>query len=363
MTPIPTPTPTPTPTWGTSPRPVTRLLAPLVALVLVLAGCSFGDDTMTLYAEFDDAQDLVTQAQVRAGDVPVGLVTAIDLTDDLRARVTMEVDADLQLPGDTAAWLSKTSLLGERFVDLRPQGTDGRVTDGMELADTRVVTDLEDLVGVGSDTLAFVAADRLAAAVQLGAEAFGGRGALIDQLVTDLRLVVGRYEDGTDTITGLIDELAALTASLAPDAEANAGTLDLLLESSDALAEQDERLLQSLADLQRLAVVGERILEDNAGELDDSVRRLRVLLAAVDEIDGALAEAIEQLPNHNLNVGDGVTDEFAQVWTDFVVCGLQSDEDDVSNACEPANGGSEAPPPQRDPCPADEVRCPSEVRE
>lgn len=347
----------------TARRTSTRAVAALAALVLALAGCSFGDDTMTLYAEFDDAQDLVTQAQVRAGDVPVGTITAIELTDDLRARVTMEVDAALRLPSDTAAWLSKTSLLGERFVDLRPRGTSGQLTDGTELTDTRVVTDLEDLVGAGSETLAFVAADRLAAAVQLGAEAFGGRGALLDQLVTDLRLVVGRYEDGTDTITRLVDELAALTASMAPDAEANAGTLDLLLASSDALDEQDERLLQTLADLQRLAVVGEQILEDNADELDDGVRRLRVLLGSLNEIDGALAEAIEQLPNHNLNVPDGVTDEFAQVWTDFVVCGLQSDEDDVSNACEPPNGGSEAPPPARDPCPADEVRCPSEVRE
>lgn len=340
------------------------LLALLAAVVtaMSLTACS-SDDTMTLVAEFEDVIDLVTQASVRAGDVPIGTVTAIELTEDEMARVTMEVDADVVLSADTEAWLSKTSLLGERFVDLRPQGGGGALQDGDLITATRIVTDFEDLVGTGSEVLAGLSAQRLATAVQAGAEALGGRGELLGQVIDDVQVLVTRYEGGSGTITRVIDELAALTAELAPDAEANAADLELLRETTDALDEQDEQLFRTLADLQRLATVGERIMEENAADTDDSIRRLRILLEEVNRFEGRLAALIENSVGHNINVPDGSIDMFAQIWGDFVVCGLQDQQDDFSDDCTPPNPGEPGPRPTVDPCPLEVVRCPDETEE
>jgi phospholipid/cholesterol/gamma-HCH transport system substrate-binding protein len=94
---------------------------PLPLLALLLAACSpAGSDPMTLTASFDDVAGLVTDAHVRAGDVPVGVIRGIELTDDVRAEVTMEVRRDLGLPARTEAVLGRTALLGEMFIDLRP---------------------------------------------------------------------------------------------------------------------------------------------------------------------------------------------------------------------------------------------------
>lgn len=341
-----------------------RLLPLFAALLLTLSltACS-SDDTITLYAEFPDVIDLVELASVRAGDVPIGTVTEIALTDDEMARVTMEVDADVVLSADTEAWLSKTSLLGERFVDLRPQGGGGQLADGDVIASTRIVTDFEDLVGTGSEVLAGLSAQRLATAVQAGAEALGGRGELLGQVIDDVQVLVTRYEGGSGTITRVIDELAALTAELAPDAEANAADLELLTEVTEALDDQDEQLFRTLADLQRLATVGERILEDNAELTDDSIRRLRILLEEVNRFEGRLAALLDNTVGHNLNVPDGSIDELAQIWGDFVLCGQQDQQDDPSQDCTPPNPNEPAPVPDVDPCPQEQVRCPSESEE
>ena len=343
-------------------RRVLRTLVPLVLAALVVAGCT-GRGGITVSAAFEDVIDLVPQASVRAGDVTIGVVTDIELTDDEMALVTMELDEGVVLPAETEAWLSKTSLLGERFIDMRPVGDTGQLEDGQRIASTRVVTDFEDLVGTGSEVLAAVSAQRLAVAVQAGAEAIGGRGALIQQVIVDVRTVVGSYEDGTDTLTTLIDELDLLTRELAPDAAANAADLELLTDVATSLDEQDEQLMQSLSDLQRLATVGERILEDHEQEFDDGVRRLRVLLEEVNRIEGELDDLLFYLPRHNLNVPDGSIDELAQIWGDFVLCTDDpAHEGDFARDCTPPNGNQQVPPPSRDACQFPSVRCPEEVR-
>lgn len=339
-----------------------RLLAGFAALLLVLSGCS-NDDSITLHAEFEDAMDLVELASVRAGDVPVGTVTDITLTEQETARVTMSVQPDIVLSADTEAWLAKTSLLGERFIDLRPQGGGGRLGDGDLITATRVVTDFEDLVGTGADVLLGLSAQRLATAVQAGAEALGGRGQLLGQVIDDVQVLVTRYEGGTGTITRVIDELAALTAELAPDAAANAADLALLEQTTEALDEQDEQLFRTLNDLQRLATVGERILEDNAEMTDASIRRLRVVLDEVNEFEGRLGRLVAGLADHNANISDGAINGFAQIWSDFVVCGLTDQQGDFSDDCTPPNPGEPGPIPDLDPCPQEQVRCPDEVQE
>ena len=346
-----------------------RLLAALAVLLLALSGCS-SDDEITLYAEFEDAIDLVELASVQAGDVRIGTVTDITLTESETARVTMAVNRDVVLSQDTEAWLAKTSLLGERYIDLRPQGGGGELEDGDLITATRVVTDFEDLVGTGADVLAGLSAQRLATAIQSGAEALGGRGQLLGQVIDDVQVLVARYEGGSGTITRVIDELAALTASLAPDAAANAEDLALLTETTEALDEQDEQLFQTLNDLQRLATVGERILEENTELTTDSIRRLRILLDEVNEFEGRLGRLLEQTHDHNINVPDGAIEEFAQIWGDFVLCGepslsqpggQQDQQGDYSDDCTPPNPGEPGPRPQLDPCPQEQVRCPYET--
>ncbi|MEX2627749.1 MAG: MCE family protein [Ilumatobacteraceae bacterium] len=321
-------------------------LAALAVLALVASACNpGGSDTIELSAAFDDVGDLVTDAHVRAGDVPIGLVKRIELTDDHRAVVTMEVKRETGLPARTEAALDRTSLLGERYIDLRPLEDGGRLQDGDHLTDTRVVTDFEDVVSSGDRVLSMVATDQLYAAIETGAVAFGGRGGLLGQFVTDVEGFLGSYSENSEDLVRLIDSLDRFATAMEPDAQLNADALATLQETSRVLEEEDDRLLDALVDLTELSANGERIMAEHRTETEDAIRRLRILLAQITGIDGALSDLLTWLPRHNLHVPNGIVLEqgsgrhMAQVWLDFVVCGVNDTPGDPSRACDPPNPG------------------------
>jgi phospholipid/cholesterol/gamma-HCH transport system substrate-binding protein len=328
-------------------RPSTRLAArvlPLALIASLLAACSpAGRDAMTLTATYDDVMGLVTNAHVRAGDVPVGVITGIELTDDMRAEVTMSVRSDLGLPERTEAVLGRTALLGEMFIDLRPLEDGGELNDGDVLEDTRIVTEFEELVASGDNALSAVATDQLAAAIETGAVAFGGRGGLIGRFLDDINSFVGSYNDDAGDLLALIDSLDGLTAAMAPDAEVNAEGLVVLERASRVLEEEDDRLLDALADLDELSTIGSRILREHRQEIDDSLQTLRVVLEQLTRVDGALSQLLTWLPRHNLHVPNGVVLEqgsgrhMGQVWLDFVVCGVNDDPDNPAESCDLQN--------------------------
>lgn len=348
-------------------RRTSWLAATAVGLLLAVASTACGligsDDTLTVTATFDDVLDLVPRAGVRAGDVPIGIVTDIRLTDDGDALVEMSIEPDTGLPDDVMASLAKTSLLGERYVDLRPQGTSGQLEDGQHIDDTRIVTDFEDLVEASNDVLAFVAADQLSAAVTTGAQAFGGRGGLIGTFIDNVEGVIGRYDQRSEDLVHTIEAVDRLTAAMAPDAEFNAAALATLDATAQALDEQDEQLMQALEDVTRLSITGARILDEHEQELDNFVRRLRQITRQVNRYPDALQRILTYAPRHNLHVPNGVVYEEAQVWLDFIICGFNDTPGDPTRACNPPNPGEDNDPPPFQPnpdeCNADHENCPT----
>ncbi len=330
-----------------------RLAAGIAALALFATACTgTGDSKIEVTAIFDDVYDLVELAQVRAGDVPIGGVAEISLTDDNRALVRMEILADTGLTGSTLAVISRTTLLGERYIDLRPlTDADGNVlddaplADGMEITQTSQVDDLEQVVVAGADLLSLVAADNIAAMVQTGANAFGGRAGLLGNFLDSVQRAVGRYEQDSQELIDFIDSLDNLTATFAPVAKENADAIADMLAASRALQAEDDRLLDTLDDVTRLSIVGARILGDNATEFENLIRRVRQLLDQVTRVDGGLQQLLTWLPVHNSNVPNGSINEKAQVWLDFVLCGFNDDANDPSESCDPPNPGQQAQRP------------------
>lgn len=333
----------------------------LVAVVAVLVVGQRGSDRLSATAVFDDVRDLVPRASVRVADVPVGTVTAIELTDDHRAHVTMSVADDTGLPAKVVAVLRSTSVLGERYVELRPvPGADGTFSGG-DLGPGTSVDDLEDLVGSGSDLLAVVSADALARAVGVGALALDGRGAALGTTVTDVGTTLSSYADGREDLGRLIDATDRLFAELSPHARGHAAVLADVERAARAFDRQDERLFEALGSLSRLAEVTTAILVDNGPSLDALLRRLHLVVAELTRIDGALDSLLTWLPRHNLHVANGHIDEQSQVWGDLTVCGVHDEPDDPSRTCHPTTPGrTNQPPPGYEPddCDLDHEGCP-----
>jgi phospholipid/cholesterol/gamma-HCH transport system substrate-binding protein len=123
-------------------------LAAVGYLSLNLGGMTFsGNGGLLLHATFNQIGGLAERAPVVISGVKVGKVTRIELGQDLRASVTLDVDPKLELPVDTSASIRTSGLLGDQFVELEPGAEDELLAPGGEITLTESALSIEKLVG------------------------------------------------------------------------------------------------------------------------------------------------------------------------------------------------------------------------
>lgn len=129
------------------------LLALASLLVLALASTNqrfgFGGGSYELKARFTNLGQLRAQAPVKIGGVVIGQVADIQL-DPVKydSIVTLAIDSKFKdLPGDTAAGIFTSGLLGENYIGLSPGGDPEVLKPGDEIAFTQPAVDLLQLAG------------------------------------------------------------------------------------------------------------------------------------------------------------------------------------------------------------------------
>jgi len=100
-----------------------------------------------LHATFKQIGGLAERSPVVIAGVKVGTVTKIELSKNLDASVTLDVDKGLQLPIDTAASIRTAGLLGNQFIELEPGAEDELLKPGGEIAIANSPLSIEKLVG------------------------------------------------------------------------------------------------------------------------------------------------------------------------------------------------------------------------
>jgi phospholipid/cholesterol/gamma-HCH transport system substrate-binding protein len=117
-------------------------------LSLSVGGVNYrGPGGLSLVAVFDEVGGLKKRAQVVIGGVKVGQVRTIELGEDFRARVTLDVDQKLGLPSDTSASILTAGVLGDQYIALEPGGDTETLAAGDQLQFTQSAVILERLIG------------------------------------------------------------------------------------------------------------------------------------------------------------------------------------------------------------------------
>lgn len=123
-------------------------LAALAYLSLRVGGLDFsGGERMVLRATFDDIGGLSVRAPVRIAGVKIGQVSRIDLDEDLRAEVSLEVESGVGLSIDSSAAIRTAGLLGDQFISVELGAEDDVLVDGEEFAFTESALSIDKLVG------------------------------------------------------------------------------------------------------------------------------------------------------------------------------------------------------------------------
>lgn len=127
---------------------VLALAVVFVAFALRTTGTAIsGDAGYDLHASFRSAEGVHAGTEVRLAGVKIGTVTELTLDpQDFRARLTISVNRDLQLPADSTIQVASEGILGGTFVEILPGGDLENLQPGDTFQDTQSAISLITLL-------------------------------------------------------------------------------------------------------------------------------------------------------------------------------------------------------------------------
>ena len=314
-----------------------RLLGAAAVASLALTGCGFtglystslpgsvSGNTYTVTVYFDNVLDLVPQAAVKVNDVTVGTITKIKVVDDAQtghylARVTCKVKKSVHLPANATAILEETSLLGEKFVELRApdQGATGELADGAVIRDgaTTAYPDVEEVFGVLSAVLNGGGLQKLQTINIEVSKALSGRESQVRDVLRQLNVFLGGLASQRAQINHALSALDRLSRDLAAQESSIATALDDIGPGLKILADQRAQLVGLLEGLSRLGVVSTRVINASLDNTRASFAYLAPILSKLAAAGKALPGSLEMLvdypfPRHSVS---GIPGDFTSLY-------------------------------------------------
>jgi phospholipid/cholesterol/gamma-HCH transport system substrate-binding protein len=313
-------------------RRVLVLVAAVCALVPGLAACS--RSTYTLTATFDDVGDLQSRGGVQMADVRIGRIGSIKLTDGFKARVVMHVNSTVHIPRNAQAVVRTTSLLGEKFIELRPKGEPDQapfLADGDVVTDTAEAPELEFVAQETVEVLGAVTAGDLASMIRTGAEGFGGRETELRSLIDDLSTISRTFAEKTSTIQSLIDGLDKTSATLAQGSTDLAKLLDNLASTTQVLSDNRDRVITALDKLARLARVQNVSLDKYKTDIDRQIKQLSAIVGVAAQSTGEISVLLDWIDRFFTGLPRIIPGDFTQVYMWAIPC----DQDPREDSCPP----------------------------
>lgn len=104
-------------------------------------------DRYTVYGYFSSVSGLQKGASVDLAGVRVGNVSSISIdTEHLLAKVTMEIDSYIEISEDSIASIRTAGIIGEKFIEILPGGSDIMLAHDDEIDNTESALDFESLI-------------------------------------------------------------------------------------------------------------------------------------------------------------------------------------------------------------------------
>lgn len=273
------------------------IVVPLVALVVV--NRVSGPAPQHFAAELTDASELVKDNAVRLNDVIVGKVTSIRL-DGLTAKVGFTVAHDVHLPAGTRIEVRQTSLLGELYLAVVPDGN-GQLRQGatIPLARTRRAAELEQVVGLGSQLVDNVTVDNLNKMIHSFDRAYGGRPDDLRRFFDAMANAADEFDSRRDQLATTIDRTEQLAAAMAPHTQTFAQSLDRFAAGMKAIADQRDKLGPFTTSLRQLSDSATTLIANHEDELSHASAQTRQVMGEIVANLGSFEQALQAIPDFN----------------------------------------------------------------
>jgi len=306
-------------------RRIAVTLGAALLSVVALSGCEAydlplpgspvdDDNSFEVTAEFNDVLNLVPRSPVLVNDVTVGEVVSLKRV-GWHAGAVLRIQDDVVLPENAVAQIEQSSLLGEKYVALRP-GPDaavGRLSDGdnIPLAATGRNPELEEVLGSLSFLLNGGGVGQLKTITTELNAVFDGRQDRLRHVLGQISTLVAGLDAQKGDIIRAMESINGLTGTLNRERDTVTEALDTMGPAVTVLADQHDQLISMLKALDRLGAVGTRVIGATKDQILEDLARLRPVLheiaAAGDKLPTALSLLISfpfPIESNNIVYGD-----------------------------------------------------------
>jgi phospholipid/cholesterol/gamma-HCH transport system substrate-binding protein len=104
-----------------------------------------GERGYNIYALFTNVGGLKTGSPIVIAGVDVGRVKSITL-ENYQARVVLSIPKDIKIQEDAIAIVKAKGLIGEKYIEITPGGSEKIIKPGGRIRETQSSVDLEELL-------------------------------------------------------------------------------------------------------------------------------------------------------------------------------------------------------------------------
>lgn len=266
-----------------------------VALGAALGLGKLGVGRITYTADFAQSAGLSAGDQVTVAGVRVGAVRSLRLDGD-HVVVAMDIDKAVHLGSATQAAIKLTTLLGARYIDLRPAGSQELTYRRIPLSHTEVPYDLQEALKDATTTFEAVDAEKVAQSMTTLSQQLKGSPAILPQALDNVAHL-------SEVIQGRRDQIGALLRSTQRIAGLLGGqqrSLGILMtQGRDVLSELAARkqLIVRLIDATtKLVKQLQPVLIGSRPQIDELLANLNGLLSSVGRNDALLRNTLQMMP-------------------------------------------------------------------
>ncbi|WP_116040902.1 MCE family protein [Amycolatopsis palatopharyngis] len=270
------------------------VLVLLLAAAVAFPQLTFRAATNAYSAELANAAGLTDGDQVYVAGVPAGRVTGVTLAGD-RVRVDFRLDRDQSLGGATSAEVKLGTILGTRYLGVRPAGT-GTLPRGasIPLERTSVPYSLND---IGSDvvtTTTELDVPMLRKMITTLARSTPD-GELLGEALDGISRATGMVSERNGQFRELLNGVQALTTSLLDQQDTLVALLGDARLVAETLADRRETIRTLITDVHTLTTALDSVVTENEPLLGPLLADVHTITDTLDRNEAALSETLRLL--------------------------------------------------------------------
>ena len=256
-----------------------------------------GPGAFVIQAQMPDVGYLQQNSRVRVGDANVGTVTKIE-RQGWHALVSMRLNGDVVLPGNTVATVGQTSLLGSLHIELTPP-TDapqqGRLHEGslIPLANAGAHPGTDETLSALSLLLNGGGIGQLQDVTAAFAKAFAGREKDLRSLIEQIDRFVGHVHEQTGDIIAATESFDGLVGQLAEQDPVLDKAITTIPEALAVLSEQRQNLIEAIDAFGKFSALAATAVDQTKESLAQELESIGPVLAALADAGPDLTRSLD----------------------------------------------------------------------